>query len=65
MNTSQVTYERNDGNSEVRVNNFLCYQDGNILSKVTEIFLPDRVIRIEDKLEFDEKNENFGGNERK
>lgn len=34
--------------SDVKVNNYLCYQEGNQLRKVTEIIYEDKLIKIED-----------------
>ena len=31
---------------DVKVNNYLCYQEGNNLYKVTEIIYEDKLIRI-------------------
>ena len=36
---------------DVKVNNYLCQQIGNYLTKVTEIIYEDKLIRIEDKFE--------------
>lgn len=54
VNTSQVCYQREDEIKDVKVDNFLCYQDGNNLYKVTEIAYEDKVVRIEDKFEVKE-----------
>ena len=36
---------------DVKVNNYLCYQNDNNLYKITEIIYEDKLIRIEDKFE--------------
>ena len=47
----------NGDDTEIRVKNFLCYQEGNVLCKVTEIYFEGKVLRIQDKLEINEKTD--------
>jgi len=35
--------------TDVKINNYLCYQKGQTLFKITEIMYDDKMIRIEDK----------------
>jgi hypothetical protein len=51
LNTSQITYTTNEFGRDVKVDNFLCYQEGNNLSKITKISYEDKVVMIEDKFE--------------
>jgi hypothetical protein len=51
LNTSQIIYTRSEFGSDVKVDNFLCYQEGNVLSKITKISYEDKVVMIEDKFE--------------
>ena len=47
-NSSQIIYQKPTNQADVKVNNYLCYQDGEKLHKVTEIIYEDKIIRIED-----------------
>lgn len=51
MNSSKIFYQENSHSIDVKVNNYLCQQNGNYLSKVTEIIYEDKLIRIEDRFE--------------
>lgn len=44
----------------MKVNNYLCYQEGQNLYKITEIIYNDKVIRIEDKLQVSIDSVNLG-----
>lgn len=51
VNTSKIYYQPSSNSSDVKVNNYLCYQEGQNLYKITEIIYEDKLIRIEDKFE--------------
>lgn len=44
----------------MKVNNYLCYQQGQNLYKITEIIYNDKIIRIEDKLQVSIDSVNLG-----
>ena len=44
----------------MKVNNYLCCQEGKNLFKITEIIYQDKVIRIEDKLQVSIDSVNLG-----
>lgn len=51
VNNSKIYYQPSSNSSDVKVNNYLCYQEGENLYKITEIIYEDKLIRIEDKFE--------------
>lgn len=47
-NKSKIFYHQPPQSSDVKINNYLCYQEDNRLHKVTEIIYEDKLIRIQD-----------------
>ena len=60
VNTSKINEQETDHCGNVKVNNYLCRQDGNFLIKVTEILYEGKIITIEDKFHINTELERTG-----